>query len=141
MLEDEIYRSSTQFRIWSFSKDSLAKLRSDTNATACERLRAAQQRAREAPRPGTPSTTGNSTPNPTSDNETKWEAALEKDVDCLTPEEELTFLRYFCEQALELGDKYKPALPTMIRVGERGKKTKKQELLLLGCLLRISQRG
>ncbi|QKX61017.1 uncharacterized protein TRUGW13939_08163, partial [Talaromyces rugulosus] len=93
----------------------LAKLRSDTNATACERLRAAQQRAREDPRSGTPSTTGNSTPNPTSDNETKWEAALERDVDCLTPEEELTFLRYFCEQALELGDKYKPALPTMIR--------------------------
>lgn len=121
MLEDEIYRSSTQFRIWSFSKDNLKSLRSDTNATACERLRAAQQRAREAPRSGTPSTTGNSTPNPTSDNETKWEAALEKDVNCLTPEEEVTFLRYFCEQALELGDKYKPALPTMVRVGERRK--------------------
>jgi cyclin H len=133
MLEDEIYRSSTQFRIWSFSKDGLAKLRSDTNATACERLQAAQQRAREAPRSSTPSTTGNSTPNPTSDNETKWEAALERDVDCLTPEEELTFVRYFCEQALELGDKYKPALPTMVRVGERKRKTKNKSFLFLSC--------
>lgn len=121
MLEDEIYRSSTQFRIWSFSQDDLNKLRSDTNATACERLRAAQQRAREARRSVTPSTTGTSTPNPTGENDAKLEAALEKDVECLTPEEELTFLRYFCEQALELGDKYKPALPTMIRVGETRK--------------------
>ncbi|KAH8702458.1 putative cyclin Ccl1 [Talaromyces proteolyticus] len=114
MIEDEIYRSSTQFRIWSFTPDGLSSLRSDTNAVACERLRAAQQRAREVPRSDTPSTTGNLTPNP-SDGEAKWEAALERDVDCVTPEEELTFVRYFCEQALELGDKYKPALPTMVR--------------------------
>lgn len=115
MIEDEIYRTSTQFRIWSYTKESLKSLRANTNAAACERLRAAQNRAREAPRSATPSTSGNLTPNP-SDGDSKAEAALGRDVDCLSAEEELMFVRYYCEQALELGDNYKPALPTMVRV-------------------------
>jgi cyclin H len=115
MIEDEIYKASTQFRIWSYTNESLRSLRADTNAAACERLRAVQHRAREAPRSATPSTSGNLTPNP-SDSETKVEAILAKDVDCLSAEEELMFLRYYCEQALELGDNYKPPLPTMVRV-------------------------
>uniref|UniRef100_A0A093V2D1 Cyclin CCL1 n=1 Tax=Talaromyces marneffei PM1 TaxID=1077442 RepID=A0A093V2D1_TALMA len=115
MIEDEIYKTSTQFRIWSYTKESLKSLRENTNAAACERLRAAQNRAREAPRSATPSTSGNLTPNP-SDGDSKVEAALGKDVDCLSAEEELMFVRYYCEQALELGNNYKPALPTMVRV-------------------------
>lgn len=115
MIEDEIYKTSTQFRIWSYTKESLKSLRANTNAAACERLRAAQSRAREAPRSATPSTSGNLTPNP-SDGDSKVEAALGKDVDCLSAEDELMFVRYYCEQALELGDNYKPALPTMVRV-------------------------
>ncbi|EED12950.1 cyclin Ccl1, putative [Talaromyces stipitatus ATCC 10500] len=114
MIEDEIYKTSTQFRIWSFTKESLKSLRANTNAVACEHLRAAQNRAREVPRSATPSTSGNLTPNP-SDNEAKAEAALGKDVECLTAEEELMFVSYYCEQALELGDNYKPPLPTMVR--------------------------
>lgn len=114
MIEDEIYKTSTQFRLWSYTNESLRSLRANTNAVACERLRAAQHRAREAPRSATPSTSGNLTPNP-SDNEAKVEAALGKDVDCLSAEEELMFVRYYCEQALELGDNYKPPLPTMVR--------------------------
>ncbi|QGA16254.1 hypothetical protein EYB26_003921 [Talaromyces marneffei] len=114
MIEDEIYKTSTQFRIWSYTKESLKSLRENTNAAACERLRAAQNRAREAPRSATPSTSGNLTPNP-SDGDSKVEAALGKDVDCLSAEEELMFVRYYCEQALELGNNYKPALPTMVR--------------------------
>ncbi|GAM34938.1 hypothetical protein TCE0_015r02851 [Talaromyces pinophilus] len=114
MIEDEIYKTSTQFRIWTYTKESLKSLRANTNAAACERLRAAQNRAREAPRSATPSTSGNLTPNP-SDGDSKVEAALGKDVDCLSAEEELMFVRYYCEQALELGDNYKPALPTMVR--------------------------
>lgn len=118
MIEDEIYRSSTQYRLWSFTKDSLNSLRANTNALASERIRAAQKRAREAHRSATPSTAENSTPNP-SDVEGKAEAVLEKDVECLTPEEEVEFVRYYCEQTLELGDTYKPPLPTMVRVRGR----------------------
>lgn len=116
MIEDEIYKTSTQFRIWSYTKESLKSLRANTNAAASERLRAAQNRAREAPRSATPSTSGNLTPNPSDNNDSKVEAALGKDVDCLSVEEELMFVRYYCELALDFGDKYKPALPTMVRV-------------------------
>ena len=124
MIEDEIYKTSTQFRIWSYSKDSLRSQRAKTNAVACERLRAAQNRARETPRSATPSTSGNLTPNPT-DNDSKVEAALGKDVECLSVEEELMFVRYYCEQALELGDNYKPPLPTTVRVRTSMKRQRK----------------
>lgn len=127
MIEDDIYRSSTQFRLWSFTRDSLASMRATTNKVASERIRAAQKRAREAAAqhrtantsPDTTSPTsgsGNATPNPTSDAEGKTDAILEQDVKCLTPEEEAEFVRYYCEQTLELGDTYKPPLPTMVRV-------------------------
>lgn len=115
MIEDDIYRSSTQYRLWSFTRDSLKSVRSNTNALASERIRAAQLRAREAHRSATPSTAGNSTPNP-SDVEGKAEAVFDKDVECLTPEEELEFVQYYCEQTLELGNTYKPPLPTMVKV-------------------------
>ena len=127
MIEDDIYRSSTQFRFWSFTRDSLASMRATTNKVASERIRAAQKRAREAAAqhrtantsPDTTSPTsgsGNATPNPTSDAEGKTDAILDQDVKCLTPEEEAEFVRYYCEQTLELGDTYKPPLPTMVRV-------------------------
>lgn len=124
MIEDEIYKTSTQFRIWSYTKESLKSLRVNTNAVACDRLRAGQNRAREAPRSATPSTSGNLTPS-LSDTDSKVEAALGKDVDCLSAEEELMFVRYYCEQALELGDNYKPPLPTMVRVSTHVEDSKK----------------
>jgi cyclin H len=115
MIEDNIYRSSTQFRLWSFTRDALSALRANTNVLACERIRAAQRRAREAYRSTTPSAADASTPNP-SDVEGKAEVLSEKDIECLTLEEELAIVRYYCEQTLGLGETYKPSLPTVVRV-------------------------
>jgi cyclin H len=42
--------------------------------------------------------------------------AEEKDIDCLTPEEEKELVRFYCEKAVELADTYKPPLPTTVRV-------------------------
>ncbi len=39
--EDQVYRASTQYRLWSFSPEALASLRASTNALAAERVRAA----------------------------------------------------------------------------------------------------
>ena len=47
MTEDEIYRSSTQYRLWSFTSESLASLRSTTNSLAIEGVKAAIQSKRE----------------------------------------------------------------------------------------------
>lgn len=112
MIEDDIYRTSSQFRLWSYTEASLKATRDKTNETACERVRAAQRQARSAQASATPSAAG--TPQPGSDGETR--KPEEKEIECLTPEEELIFVRYYCEQALDLGDTYKPPLPTMVRV-------------------------
>ncbi|RDW60100.1 hypothetical protein BP5796_11706 [Coleophoma crateriformis] len=48
MSEDERYRTSTQYRYWSYTPDSLAELRTTTNRIAADRVREAVQSAREA---------------------------------------------------------------------------------------------
>lgn len=116
MIEDDIYRTSSQYRLWSFTQDSLRSLRETTNAVASNRVRTALQRARD-------SSSAAGTPNPSgSDTDTKRD---DKTVDCLTPDEEQDLVRYYCEQTLELGERYKPAIPTIVRVrfpdtGKRG---------------------
>jgi cyclin H len=112
MIEDDIYRTSSQFRLWSYTEQSLQSVRATTNAVASDRVRTALRRTREAQQSATPSATG--TPQPASDAESK--TSDEKPIDCLTPEEELVFVRYYCESLLELGDEYKPPLPTTVRV-------------------------
>lgn len=107
MIEDDIYRTSSQFRLWSYTESSLKSLRTKTNHIASERVRAALRRARERHASSTPSATG--TPQTGSDVE-------EKDIECLTPEEELVLVRYYCEKTVELGDTYRPPLPTNVRV-------------------------
>jgi cyclin H len=111
MIEDDIYRASSQFRLWSYTESSLSALRDKTNIIASGRVRAALQRARSTQQSATPSAAG--TPQPGSDGETK---KSEKEIECLTPEEELVLVRYYCEKTLELGETYKPPLPTMVRV-------------------------
>ncbi|KAJ5182645.1 hypothetical protein N7492_000261 [Penicillium capsulatum] len=111
MIEDDIYRTSSQYRLWSYTESSLQSLRAKTNHIASERVRAALRRTREAHRSTTSSAAG--TPQPAS--ETEGKKTDEKDIECLTPEEELILVRYYCEATLELGDTYRPPLPTMVR--------------------------
>ncbi|KAJ5628594.1 hypothetical protein N7490_010822 [Penicillium lividum] len=111
MIEDDIYRASSQFRLWSYTTSSLGALRERTNIIASDRVRAALQRARSTQQSATPSAAG--TPQPASDGEAK--DPNEKEIECLTPEEELVLVRYYCEKTLELGETYRPPLPTMVR--------------------------
>jgi cyclin H len=112
MIEDDIYRTSSQYRLWSYTEASLQSLRATTNAVASERVRAALRRARETQPSAASSAAG--TPQPGSDVDGK--SNEEKPIECLTPEEELVLVRYYCEKTLELGETYKPPLPTMVRV-------------------------
>ncbi|KAJ5955211.1 hypothetical protein N7501_009490 [Penicillium viridicatum] len=111
MIEDDIYRASSQYRLWSYTEPSLQSLRASTNAVASERVRAALRRSRETHQSTASSAAG--TPLPESNTEIKNKD--EKDVECLTPEEELVLVRYYCEKTLELGETYKPPIPTMVR--------------------------
>ncbi|KAH7117002.1 hypothetical protein B0J11DRAFT_494602 [Dendryphion nanum] len=105
--EDFIYRSSSQYRNWSFTPAQLAEQRQKTNLQAAERVKAnvARQRAErnrqldgasvsESERAnGSGLDTGTSTPIP-----------LDREVNCLTVAEEKRLLDYFCAQAQLLGN-------------------------------------
>ncbi|CAI7626405.1 unnamed protein product [Penicillium glandicola] len=111
MIEDDIYRASSQYRLWSYTEPSLKSLRATTNAVASERVRAALRRSRETHQ----STASSAAGTPLPESNTDIQSKDEKTVECLTPEEELVLVRYYCEKTLELGETYKPPIPTMVR--------------------------
>ncbi|TVY35468.1 Cyclin [Lachnellula subtilissima] len=98
--EDERYRTSTQYRIWSFTPTSLFELRTTTNRNAANRVRDAVRRVREA---RAAASSGN-TSEADGGNSRAVSAAPEGEVDCLTVEEELKLVTHFCRQTLQLGD-------------------------------------
>ncbi|CAD6591046.1 MAG: hypothetical protein ASARMPRED_005161 [Alectoria sarmentosa] len=94
MTEDDIYRTSTQYRLWSFTRESLASLRSTTNASAADGVRAAirSQRTGQAGS-GTAREGSNQKPSDPS-----------KEVDCLTVEEEQKLVGFYCVKAMQFAD-------------------------------------
>ena len=117
MLEDDIYRTSSQYRLWSFTEDSLRAVRANTNATASQRVRAAVRRAREARRQASATPSRSDTPEAAgTPKSTNGAEGVEREIECLTPEEELELVQYYCEKTMELGDEYKPPLSTAVRV-------------------------
>ena len=78
--EDDIYRASTQYRLWAFTPASLATLRSTTNALAVEAVKTAIASKRGL------------------------EEKHEVQVDCLTVEEELKLVSFYCVKAMQLAD-------------------------------------
>ncbi|KAF7881016.1 uncharacterized protein EAF02_006907 [Botrytis sinoallii] len=96
--EDARYRTSTQYRHWSYTPSALRSLRESTNALAATQVRDAVRRAREA-------RAASSNDNSEAENSRSASTALpDGDVDCLTVDEELKLLDYYCRQTLQLGD-------------------------------------
>lgn len=108
MNEDEIYRTSTQYRLWSFTSEALTSLRSTTNALAADRVRAAITRAQEARTiDGTTSSTGTSEGEKDGTNRKAGNGDGPKkgsQVECLTIEEEQKLVGFYCVKAMELAD-------------------------------------
>ncbi|KAB8218691.1 cyclin-like protein [Aspergillus novoparasiticus] len=115
MIEDDFYRSSSQFRLWSYTETSLKSLRATTNANASERVRSALRKSREAQQSATSSAAGTPAANQNGSDADSKAGGEETEIECLTPEEEHQLVRYFCEQIIELGEMYKPPLPTIVR--------------------------
>ncbi|MCJ1478704.1 hypothetical protein MMC13_007386 [Lambiella insularis] len=87
--EDEIYRMSTQYRLWSYTQETLTSLRATTNIRAAARVRAAIQRVREQNR----------------DNNIQAGEQLRDDqVDCLSVEEEQKLVGFYCIKAMQFAD-------------------------------------
>ncbi|SZF03871.1 unnamed protein product [Blumeria hordei] len=95
--EDERYQMSTQYKLWSFTSEALLELRSNTNRVAAERVREAVRRSRTNQSLTTEGTIVQKTS--VSDN-----PVLEEEIDCLTVEEELKLVVFYCRQTIQLGD-------------------------------------
>ncbi|KAG0646767.1 Cyclin CCL1 [Hyphodiscus hymeniophilus] len=105
--EDERYRTSTQYRLWSYTPSSLLALRTSTNSLAADRVREAVRRSREA-------RAVSSTETSDAERGRSVSAAPEGEVDCLTVEEELKLVRFYCRQTSQLGDHLK--FPSDVKV-------------------------
>lgn len=107
MYEDDTYRSSSQFRLWSFTKQQLEERRQETNRLAADKVEASLKRARlgkhnatsnglkelaSSSAPASGSVTPESTPR----------AEAKGDVVPLNTAEELLVLQWGCETILEL---------------------------------------
>ena len=104
MIEDEVYRSTTQYRLWSYTDQALASLRSTTNSRAAARVRDAIRRLR-LERESSSKQHGQSGQIDQSD-----------DIDCLTVEEEQKLVGFYCVKAMDFADFCE--FPTNVKVCE-----------------------
>lgn len=125
MIEDDIYRSSTQYRYWSYTHEALASLRQSTNELASERVRAAFGRIRNSKK----TQHGQEPEHKTGEENTEaqWPG---KDIETLTVEEELKVVHWGCTKIIETGKVMNPPIPMEIRVSTR-----------FDCFLRLYLKG
>ena len=111
MIEDDIYRSSTQYRYWSYTVEALASLRHSTNELAAERVRAAFGRARTANK-AQPGEDNEQLPG----NELAQAQQPAQRIETLNVEEELKVVHWGCRKIIETGKVMNPPIPMEIRV-------------------------
>ena len=97
LTEDDIYRTSTQYRLWSFTRESLSSLRSTTNQSAADGVRAALKSIHSQ------QTAGESQGQSSYDEATRPTNYL-KEVDCLSVEEELKLVGFYCVKTMQFAD-------------------------------------
>ncbi|RPB19549.1 cyclin-like protein [Terfezia boudieri ATCC MYA-4762] len=136
-MEDTIYLASSQHKLWSFTPESLSSVRKATNAAAAAQVREAIMRAREKKMMnGGVVKSGNSNGMVDSDIGTPADGsgngngvgadglALgpdEKEIECLTAEEELKLVRYYCRKIMDIATVFefptniKATAPTFLR--------------------------
>lgn len=85
MTEDEIYRASTQYRLWSFTPEMLHSMRSTTNALAADGVRRAIHSLDMR-------------------NDSVGVEDPSREVDCLTVEEEQKLVWYYCTKTVDFAD-------------------------------------
>ena len=97
--EDDIYRTSTQYRLWSFSPEGLASLRRKTHDLAIERAR----------RYGGQRVSANGIGSHTNGDHAAQQNGGENEdhVECLTEEEEQRLVQRYCDQIRSTSDHFK----------------------------------
>lgn len=105
MTEDELYRASTQYRLWNFTPERLASLRASTNALAVESVKAAIERkraAKQAASTDVSATASDADGNGSGSGNGKTVASkVDKEVQCLTSVEEKKLVDFYCSNVLK----------------------------------------
>lgn len=105
MTEDEIYRTSTQYRLWSFTPETLASLRASTNASAAQAVRAAIEALQDG---------SSGSKERDQDDDPTVQQSRGSRVDCLSVEEEQKLVGFYCVKTLEFVDFCE--YPTVVKV-------------------------
>jgi cyclin H len=113
MTEDEIYRSSSQYRLWSFTPEALKSLRDNTNAAAAARVKAAIKRkeARHDHNDGVAGTASNDDADGSNMAQEAYSA-----IECLTPYEEGKLVQYYCSACISMSDSFDFPVPINVKV-------------------------
>jgi hypothetical protein len=106
--EDDIYRTSTQYRLWSFSPEALATLRKQTHDLAIERAR--QYAGERVVQNGDSAINGVGQQN--------GDVDMER-IECLTEEEELRLVQRYCDQIRTTSDHFKWPVNVKVRAFEQ----------------------
>lgn len=109
MIEDDVYRASSQYRYWSYTKAGLARIRQETNQLASERVKAAFRRAHAAKQAQNGSTGSVNSGEGT-------EADSEVDIQTLTVDEELMIVDWGCSKIIDMGEAMNPRIPSHVVV-------------------------
>ena len=121
MNEDDIYRTSTQYRHWSYTEESLASLRVTTNLLATTRVKDAIKRKQLESNGAIKAGDGGT------------KDIKLNDIDCLTVEEEQRLVDYYCTKAMELADFCE--FPTNVKVCEACKPVQTDSMKLISYRL------
>lgn len=100
MNEDVFFRSSSQFRLWSFTPTSLQSMRHATNAHAAARVQAAFRRHAGTTKASTV---------------TEADISSNRPVECLTTKEELKLVRYYCGTLLKMAEEFNMPAEAKVR--------------------------
>ena len=103
LTEDDIYRTSSQFRVWSFSPESLAERRRRTHEIAIERI---EDQRKKSNTNGASSNGENGT-------------SHEEKVDYLTEEEELRLVQRYCDMIRQTNDHLSWPANVKVRINSR----------------------
>ena len=102
--EDELFRSSSQYRLWTFTPEKLAALRAETNRFAANQVREAIKRHRS--KTAANGANGSATPQNGTPRHTNGDASNTsegKEVECLSVDEEQKLVAYYLGQCRRMG--------------------------------------
>lgn len=112
MIEDDVYRASSQYRYWSYTKEALARVRHETNEIASQKVRAAFRRAHAANRSAQNGGSSNNADGPNGGSADVGDV----EIDTLTVEEELKIVEWGCSKIVDMGEAMNPRIPSHVVV-------------------------